>query len=112
VNYSQGDILLASLVFTSQSGRKQRPVMVVFDPGDDDLLVVPITSHTVRGRFDIVLGEWQKSGLRLPSVARIHKLATIEKATVLRQLGKIGSQDHVLVTAALQALFEAILPNK
>lgn len=68
--------------------------MVVYDPGDDDLLVV------------------QNSGLRLPSVARIHKFATIEKAIVVRQLGKIGSKDYVLVSAAFRQLFEAILPVK
>jgi len=84
--------------------------MVVYDPGDDDLLVVPITSHATRSRFDVALGEWQTSGLRLPSVARIHKFATIEKAIVVRQLGKIGSKDYVLVSAAFRQLFEAILP--
>ena len=86
--------------------------MVVYDPGDDDLLVIPITSHAARGRFDVALAEWQNSGLRLPSVARIDKLATIEKATVVRQLGQIGPQDRALVSAALRQLFEAVLPAK
>jgi hypothetical protein len=86
--------------------------MVVYDPADDDLLVIPITSHAARGRFDVALREWQNSGLRLPSVARVEKLATIEKATVVRQLGQIGSQDRVLVNAALRQLFQTILPAK
>ena len=37
--YSQGDILLAALVFSNQAGLKRRPVMVVYDSGDVDLLV-------------------------------------------------------------------------
>ena len=40
--HSPGEILLASLVFTSQARAKKRPVMVIRDAGDDDLLVVPV----------------------------------------------------------------------
>jgi mRNA interferase MazF len=112
VIYSQGDILLASLVFSSQAGRKLRPVMVVYDLGDDDLLVVPITSQAARSQFDIPLGQWQNSGLRLPSVVRIHKLATIEKAIVVRPLGKLDSRDSAPVTTAYDQLFKTIFPSK
>ena len=41
----QGEVLLAWLVFSDGQGGKRRPVLVVHDFGDDDLLVVPITAR-------------------------------------------------------------------
>ena len=93
--YAPGDILLAALVFTSQTGTKRRPVMVTRDAGDDDLLVVPVTGQAARVPYDVVLSQWQEAGLRLPSVVRLEKLATIEKTTVLRSLGSPSTDDWV-----------------
>ena len=41
----QGDVLLAWLVFSDGQGTKRRPVLVVQDFGDDDLLVALITTE-------------------------------------------------------------------
>ena len=77
MSYAQRDILLVSMVFSNGTGAKKRPVMVVYDSGDDDLLVAPVTSHTARTDHDVRLNEWQKSGLLLPSIVRLEKLATV-----------------------------------
>jgi mRNA-degrading endonuclease toxin of MazEF toxin-antitoxin module len=61
--YAPGDILLAGLVFTSQTGAKQRPVMVIRDAGDDDMLVVPVTGQAAGVAYDVVLSDWQQAGL-------------------------------------------------
>ena len=55
--YSQGDVLLAFLVFSDGQGSKRRPVLVVHDFGDADLLVVPVTSHSARVPSDVLLAE-------------------------------------------------------
>jgi len=102
--YSPGQILLASLVFSSQLGTKNRPVLVVHDGGDDDLLVAPITSRVGRSQHDIFLNGWQQSGLRLPSVARLEKLATVEKTAIVRTLGQLLPDDRAQVKLALQRL--------
>lgn len=107
--YSPGQILLASLVFCSQLGTKKRPVLVVHDSGDDDLLVAPVTSHAGRSPSDIFLNDWKQAGLRLSSVARLDKLATIEKATVVRPLGQLSSADHSEVKAALRQWFDDVV---
>jgi mRNA interferase MazF len=111
VSFDRGDILLASLVFTSQAGAKRRPVMVVYDGGDDDLLVVPVTSHVGRTSFDVSVGQWQQAGLRLPSIVRVEKLATIEKSAIVRKLGRLHPADLVHVEGALHRFFQAILPK-
>ncbi|MBM3860296.1 MAG: type II toxin-antitoxin system PemK/MazF family toxin [Verrucomicrobia bacterium] len=108
--YSQGDILLVSLVFSNQTGLKRRPVMVVYDSGDADLLVVPVTSHGERTALDVPLMQWQNSGLRLASVVRVEKLATIEKTTIVRALGRVSAADWPNIEAALRCLWRQILP--
>jgi mRNA interferase MazF len=107
--HAQGDVLLAWLVFSDGEGRKRRPVLVVHDFGDDDLLVLPITSQPARIPADVVLSDWQGAGLRLPSTVRAEKLATIGKSVVARKLGVLPPADLASVRQALGALFRLIL---
>ena len=77
--------------------------------GDDDLLVVPITSQPARVTADVVLSDWQRAGLKLPSTVRMEKLATIEKSCVARKLGVLPSNALARVRETLAALFKQIL---
>lgn len=106
--YRFGDVLLVPIVFSEGSQAKRRPVLVVRDTGDIDLLVVPITSHPPRGAEDVTLHEWRAAGLRLPSTARMSKLATVAKATVIRKLGQLADRDARQTREALRRFFEAI----
>ena len=83
-------------------------MIVVRDAGDDDLLVAPITTHPARVRYDVALAEWRQAGLRLPSVAGVEKLATVEKSAVLRRLGTCQSSDWAGVQRGLQDLWAEI----
>jgi len=107
--HTPGDILLAGLVFTSQAGTKRRPVIVIRDGGDDDLLVAPVTGQAARVAYDVSLRDWPQAGLRIPSVVRLEKLATIEKATVLRSLGRPSAGDWARVRERLAQLWQEIL---
>ena len=107
--YSPGEMLLAALTFTSQAGAKKRPVIAIRDVGDDDLLVAPVSAQSARVTYDVALAEWQKAGLRLPSVVRVEKLATIEKSTVLRRLGRVTANDWVTVKQSMKKVCEEIL---
>lgn len=105
----QGEVLLAWLVFSDGQGAKRRPVLVAHDFGDDDLLVVPITSQQARTAADLVLSDWQRAGLKLPSVVRVEKLATISKSCVARKLGQLPANEMVRVKETLAAVFKQIL---
>ena len=83
--------------------------MVVKDFGDDDLLVVPITSQPARVMADLVLSDWQRAGLRLPSTVRLEKLATIGKSCVARKLGVLPDNELARVRETLAELFKEIL---
>jgi mRNA interferase MazF len=105
----QGEVLLAWLVFSDGQGAKRRPVLVVHDFGDDDLLVAPITSQRARTAADLVLTDWKSAGLQLPSTVRTEKLATISKSCVARKLGAPPSAELVRVKETLAVVFKQIL---
>ena len=107
--HNQGEVLLAWLVFSDGQGAKRRPVLVVHDFGDDDLLVVPITSQRDRVVTDLILLDWKSAGLKLPSTVRVEKLATIEKSCVARKLDVLPSAELVRVKETLAAVFKQIL---
>jgi PemK-like, MazF-like toxin of type II toxin-antitoxin system len=94
---SPGDIVLARFPFTDGSGTKLRPVLVLAEvPGPhDDYLVLFISSQVrlaVSG-VDVILGvshpAFAQSGLRLPSVLRVGKIATLSEALILGPLGTL-----------------------
>ena len=94
---ARGDIVLGRFPFTDGSGTKLRPVVVLAQvPGPhDDFLVLFISSQlrTAVPGIDIVLDRqhpaFRRSGLKVPSVLRIGKLATISSGLILGPLGKI-----------------------
>jgi mRNA interferase MazF len=105
----QGEVLLAWLVFSDGQGAKRRPVLVLHDFGDDDLLVAPVTSQRARTAADLVLTDWQSAGLQLPSTVRTEKLATISKSCVARKLGVMPAAELVRVRETLAVIFKQIL---
>ncbi len=56
---------------------------------DGDIIVCRITSQIYKTQNDVMIDEWTKSGLKLPSVIRVHKIATLEKDMVELSLGKV-----------------------
>jgi mRNA interferase MazF len=109
MSFSRGDILLVPVVFSDGSGHKNRPVVVVYDSDDADLLVAPVTSQIARSSRDLPVANWQRAGLRLPSVVRLEKLATVEKSTVTRRMGQLAPDDWERMKAVLKELFTEIL---
>ncbi|MER3435773.1 MAG: growth inhibitor [Leptolyngbya sp. ERB_1_1] len=106
--YSPGEVLLLSFPFSDGTGVKRRPALVLLDTGDDDVLVARITGQLNQTQFDVELQEWQQAGLRLPSIVRLHKLATLEKQLVARSLGTLTPSDFQQVQAKLQHLVQTI----
>ena len=101
MQFDRGDVVLLAFPFSSATGAKQRPALVLFDCGDQDLLVARVTTQPRQSAFDIPLQDWKEAGLLAPSAVRLHKLATIEKNLVRRKLGRTSAGDW---TAALQCL--------
>ena len=85
-----GDIVLLKFPFTDGTTHKRRPALIINDFGDGDIIVCRITSQIYKSRNDIYINDWQESGLKLPSVIRVHKIATLEKNLVEKTMGRIN----------------------
>jgi mRNA interferase MazF len=92
-NYQQGEVLLLSFPFVDGVNFKRRPALVLIDTKDEDIIVARITSQVVKTIFDVELTEWEEAGLRLPSFVRLNTVATLEKKSVERKLGKLTTDD-------------------
>jgi mRNA interferase MazF len=97
-------VVLIAFPFTGGQQAKNRPALVILDEGDADLLVARITSRPGHSASDVTLSEWKAAGLLVPSVARIGKMATLEKTMVRRKLGSLQAADRKLVAAAARAI--------
>ncbi|MBS3776706.1 MAG: type II toxin-antitoxin system PemK/MazF family toxin [Bacteroidales bacterium] len=71
---------------------KKRPVLIILDTGDNDIVVCRITSKIYSTEFDFKIEDWKGSGLKLPSVVRLHKIATLEKDLIYKKLGQINEE--------------------
>lgn len=71
--YSFGDILIINFPFSDGQGSKRRPVMVIRDTKDKDLLIAKVTSQQYNSEINISLHDCKQAGLLSPSVVRIHK---------------------------------------
>ncbi|XWK87456.1 MAG: type II toxin-antitoxin system PemK/MazF family toxin [Phormidium sp.] len=107
-NYQSGEVVLITFMFTGATESKRRPGLVILDTGDEDIIVARITSQTAKTVFDVEIVEWQQAGLRLPSVVRLHKINTLEKALIERKLGVLTENDWVQVRDRIQQIWSSI----
>jgi mRNA-degrading endonuclease toxin of MazEF toxin-antitoxin module len=84
-------------------------VVVVWDSGDADLLVAPVTSQRARLPRELPVVGWQLAGLRLPSIVRLEKLATVEKSTVIKKIGQLAPDDCKEIKTVFKQFFAEIL---
>ncbi len=98
-----GDVILLKFPFTDGQTFKKRPALVIRDTKDGDIIVCRITSKLYATSFDIKLKNWEKSGLRLPSVVRVQKIASLEKELVDLKIGRLDK----LVQAQVKSYSES-----
>lgn len=86
-----GDIVLLKFPFTDGKTFKKRPALIINDFTDNDVIVCRITSQIYKTPNDIFIENWKECGLKLPSVIRVHKLATLERNMVELSMGKLDT---------------------
>ena len=85
-----GDIVLLKFPFTDGKSFKKRPALIINDYDDGDIIVCRITSQIYDTKNDYYLDNWSDAGLKLPSVVRVHKIATLDKSLVETRMGKLN----------------------
>ena len=84
-----GDVVLLKFPFTDSTGIKRRPALILKNCEDGDVIVCRITSKIYCSKYDVYLNNWSNFGLKLPSVVRVHKIATLEMDLIEVVMGKI-----------------------
>lgn len=85
-------IVLVSFPFTDLSGQKVRPALVLYDSGKgEDYILAFISSLKQKrlGSFDVPIPASIENGLKVDSVIKLEKLATLQKKIVLGEFGKL-----------------------
>jgi mRNA interferase MazF len=108
--YEFGDVLLVPFPFTDQTTTKRRPAVVVssdaYHRERPDLIILAVTSqaraHAALG--EVAVAKWKEAGLLRPSVLK-PVVATLERALVMRKLGRLEEEDR----AALRKVLAEIL---
>lgn len=109
----RGKIVLLPFPFDDFSVLKVRPAICLTDPvGQHRHLVVAFITSQIPAEIldsDLVLrvdhAEFPRTGLRVDSTVRLHRLMTITSALVKRELGELAPSLQTEISARLRRLF-------
>jgi mRNA interferase MazF len=101
--YKRGSIVLVPFPFTDLSGSKVRPALIISKRNiGSDVTVLFLSSRTEKvHRYDVLVRPSPKNGLKVTSLVKCTKLATLDTKTVLGELGVLEKQIHNRVDRAL-----------
>lgn len=106
----RGDIVIVRFPFTDLSGSKRRPaiVLAVYPP---DIVVafissvIPPTPELSDVLVQPTRADFAATGLKVPSVIRLRKLATLDQNLITRRMGRLSAS---LLTAVDEALLHGL----
>jgi mRNA interferase MazF len=108
-DYDFGDVVLVPFPFTDHTTTKKRPAVVasssVYNRKRPDVVLVAVTSQLRPSALfgEVMITEWKEAGLLKPSVIK-PIFATIEKALLLRKLGRLCKEDRNILQETLKSL--------
>lgn len=107
-----GDIVLTPFPFTDLSGNKVRPALILgVQAGGDDVTVCFISSipKNKLHKFDILIDSkdknFKKTGLKLKSIIKVTKIATLDKIVILGKIGELDNKTIIKVKNILRVYF-------
>jgi len=101
---TKGDIVLVSFPFTDALGAKNRPAIVLVET-EFDTTVCFLTSKTKWSEeYDVTISPTPTNGLKKQSLARVTKIATLDKELIL---GRLGSLDAKIILDINKSLIKA-----
>ncbi|MBK6372910.1 MAG: type II toxin-antitoxin system PemK/MazF family toxin [Saprospiraceae bacterium] len=104
IQFKFGDVVLLNFPFSDGTNFKKRPALIINDFNDGDILVCRITSQKHFDKYDIIVENWAKFGLLIPSSIRVHKLATLDKKLFYKKLGSIDFEIEKQVKSLVSQL--------
>ncbi len=61
--YRWGDVVLVAFPLSDMSGTRRRPGLVLYDSGDEDVMLARVTTQEARHQADLRLSGWKATGL-------------------------------------------------
>lgn len=112
LNFEQGDIVVALLLFSEQIGVKRRPALVIsnskFNKKSDDLILLKITSKGHKTDYDVPLNpkDIEEGKLKTESQIMVDNPVTTYKQLIDSKIGKISNQKLNEVKQKIKELYE------
>jgi mRNA interferase MazF len=107
----KGKIVLVPFPFTDLTAAKLRPALVVYE-GDEDVVVAFISSKVPSelSEVDVLVSKkdpgFKKSGLKVDSLIKLDKIATVLKDLVVGELGELGEESRREANRKLRKMLE------
>ena len=103
---AKGDIVLITFPFTDLKGSKLRPALVLADTSLD-LTVCFITTQTQwQESTDVLVSPSTANGLRVQSLIRTSKIATLDRVLAKGLLGRLSQTEISDLNSKLKLLFQ------
>ena len=106
---TKGDIVLVSFPFTDALGTKNRPAIVLVETEFDTTVCFLTTKTKWSEAFDVIINPTPSNGLKKQSLARVTKIATLDKELIL---GRLGSFDTETIQSINKSLIEVFKLDK
>jgi len=102
----KGSVILIPFPFTDLRGSKIRPA-VVLSKNELDVTICFITSELRwKTEYDISISPSENNGLKVSSLIRTGKIATIDSALVLGELGELSNFEITELDKGLKRLLQ------
>ena len=105
----KGKIILVPFPFTDLSGQKVRPAIVLYAQNKgEDFIVCFISSKQAEkvGIFDIKIKPSLQNGLKINSLIKVSKMATLEKKIALGEIGTLEKETLNKIDGKLKEIFK------
>ena len=108
---SPGDVVLVRFPFTGLDSTKKRPALVLttlmIGKRAEIVTLAMITSQIdgVKLAGDTLIAEWKRAHLLHPSLVRLAKIATLDRALIERRLGSLAGSDIASVRSGFVKTF-------
>jgi mRNA interferase MazF len=107
----KGKIVLVPFPFTDLTAAKLRPALVIYE-GEEDVVVAFISSKVPSelSEVDVLVTkkdtDFKKSGLKVDSLIKLDKIATVLKDLIVGELGELGEESRREVNRKLKKMLE------
>jgi mRNA interferase MazF len=102
----KGTVVLIPFPFTDLTGSKIRPAVVLVN-NEIDVTICFITSEFKwKTDYDVSILPSENNGLKALSLIRISKIATIDSALVLGELGELSNTEIVELNKGLKKMLQ------